>query len=102
MTFIPSDSHSGFYFPPSASKDRAGMDGCFRIQKMPSGLYKVVRPGDIFRFGRSQSPGPSEFRGKFSFWQETDIIQVLRCTLYAEALKLYRVTLSRTENRPKL
>ena len=23
MTFIPSDSHSGFYFPPSASKDRA-------------------------------------------------------------------------------
>ena len=23
LTFIPSDSHSGFYFPPSASKDRA-------------------------------------------------------------------------------
>ena len=25
---------------------------------MPSGLYIAVRPEDIFRFGRSQSPGP--------------------------------------------
>ena len=28
------------------------------MEKMPSGLYIAVRPEDIFRFGRSQSPGP--------------------------------------------
>ena len=39
ISVILLDSHRGFYFPPSAIKDRAGMDGCSRIQKMPSGLY---------------------------------------------------------------
>ena len=62
-----------------------------------------VRPGTIFWFGSGQSPGVTEeFRGRLSFWQGTDIIQVLRCTLYAEVLKLYRVTLSRAEVCPKL
>ena len=34
------------------------MSRLYRAKKLSSGLYKVVRPGDIFRFGRSQSLGP--------------------------------------------
>ena len=37
----------------------AGRDGwVIPSGKMPSGLYIAVRPEGIFRFGRSQSPGP--------------------------------------------
>ena len=34
------------------------MDGLFRMEKMPSGLYIAVRPEDIFLLRISQSPGP--------------------------------------------
>ena len=71
-------------------------------KKIIPGLYIVVRLGTIFLFrNKIRAQTSPQFRGKFSFWQGTDIIQVLRCTLYAEVLKLYRVTPSRTENRPK-
>ena len=44
----------------------------------------------------------SRFRARLLFWQGTDMGQVLRCTLYAEVLKPYRVTPSKTEDRPKM
>ena len=34
------------------------MNRLYRAKKLSSGLYKVVRPGDIFLLGISQSPGP--------------------------------------------
>ena len=44
---------------------------------------------------------PKKFRGRLSFWQGTDIIQVLRCTLYAGVLELFRMMPSRVEVCPK-
>ena len=39
----------------------AGRDGwVISSEKMPSGLYKTVRPEDIFLLGISQAPGPPE------------------------------------------
>ena len=43
---------------PKFFRDRPGWMG-YPEWKMPSGLYKVVRPEGVFRFGISQSPRPA-------------------------------------------
>ena len=40
-------------------------------------------------------------RARLSFWQEANMVQVLRCTSYAGVLKPYWATQPKTEDRPK-
>ena len=40
-----------------------------------------------------------EIRGRLLIWQGNGTAQVLRCTLYAGVLSLYRMTLPRAEDR---
>ena len=58
--FVPEQDWCAQYhlFPHNFA---AGRDGwVIPNGKMPSGLYKVVRPADIFLLGIGQSPGPPE------------------------------------------
>ena len=48
--------------------------------------------GEFSTLEQDMRPIWPKFRDRLSFWLEANIVQVLRCTSYAEVLKLYGVT----------